>query len=109
MQRAIEKIAEGRVWTGRTAKEIGLVDELGGLDKALEIAAEKAGVEAYSTISYPAKADFFSTLIETGKNDYIEGKMSETFGEYYDYLKFVENLKDADRIQARMPFDLRIK
>lgn len=106
---AIEKIAEGRVWTGRTAKEIGLVDELGGLDKALEIAAEKAGVEAYSTISYPAKADFFSTLIETGKNDYIEGKMSETFGEYYDYLKFVENLKDADRIQARMPFDLRIK
>ena len=86
-----------------------MVDELGGLDKALEIAAEKAGVEAYSTISYPAKADFFSTLIETGKNDYIEGKMSETFGEYYDYLKFVENLKDADRIQARMPFDLRIK
>ena len=35
--------------------------------------------------------------------------MSETFGEFYDYLKFVENLKDADRIQARMPFDLRIK
>ena len=106
---AIEKIAEGRVWTGHTAKEIGLVDELGGLDKALEIAAEKAGVEAYSTISYPAKAGFFSALMETGKNDYIEGKMSETLGEYYDYLKFVENLKDADRIQARIPFDLRIK
>ena len=106
---AIEKIAEGRVWTGYTAKEIGLVDELGGLDKALEIAAEKAGVEAYSTISYPAKAGFFSALMETGKNDYIEGKMSETLGEYYDYLKFVENLKDADRIQARIPFDLRIK
>lgn len=106
---AIERIAEGRVWTGRTAKEIGLVDELGGLDKALEIAAEKAEVDEYSTISYPTKAGFFSSLMENGKNDYIEGKMSETLGEYYDYLKFMENIKEADRIQARMPFDLRIK
>ena len=106
---AIEKVAEGRVWTGITAKEIGLVDELGDLDKALEIAAEKAEIETYSTISYPKEGDLFSSLLESGKNDYIEGKMSETFGEYYDYLKFIENLKDADRIQARMPFDLRIK
>ena len=106
---AIEKIAEGRVWTGSAALELGLVDELGGLDKALEVAAEKAGVEAYSIISYPAKASFFDTLVEGPKKDYIEGKMSETLGEYYGYLKFVENLKDADRIQARMPFDLRIK
>lgn len=106
---AIEKVAEGRVWTGITAKEIGLVDELGDLDKALEIAAEKAEIETYSTISYPKEGDLFSSLLESGKNDYIEGKMSETFGEYYDYLKFIENLKEADRIQARMPFDLRIK
>ena len=39
---AIEKIAEGRVWTGETAKELGLVDELGGIDKALDIAVKKA-------------------------------------------------------------------
>ena len=106
---AIEKIAEGRVWTGATAKEIGLVDELGGLDKALEIAAKKAEIEAYSIISYPKESGLFSSLIESGKNDYIEGKMSETLGEYYNYLKFLENLKEADRIQARLPFDLRIK
>ena len=43
---AIEKIAEGRVWTGETAKELGLVDELGGIDKALDIAVAKAGIEA---------------------------------------------------------------
>ena len=105
----IEKIAEGRVWTGSTAKEIGLVDELGGLDKALEIAAEKAGIQAYSRISYPAKANIFSSLMETGKDDYIEGKVAESLGEYYDYLKFLKNLKESDRMQARMPFDLRIK
>ena len=105
---AIEKIAEGRVWTGATAKELGLVDELGGLDKALEIASQKAGIEAYSTISYPAPAGIFSSFMEQTKEDYIQGKMAETMGEYYPYVKFMQNVKDMDRIQARMPFDLLI-
>ena len=106
---AIEKIAEGRVWTGSTAKELGLVDELGGLDKALEIAAQKAGIENYSILNYPDKDNILTTLLNESKNDYIEGQMAETLGEYYDYTKFVRNIKNADRIQARMPFDLHIK
>ena len=106
---AIEKIAEGRVWTGATAKELGLVDELGGLDKAIDIAAEKAGVEAYSIINYPSQSGFFSTLMDEGKDNYINGKMIDALGESYHYLRFVESLKDMDRIQARMPFDLRIR
>jgi protease-4 len=105
----IEKIAEGRVWTGSTAKELGLVDELGGLNKALEIAAQKAEVEAYSVINYPSQNDLLSSFLNEGKNDYINGKIKEVLGESYDYIKFVENLKDQDRIQARMPFDLRIQ
>ena len=106
---AIEKIAEGRVWTGATAKELGLVDELGGLDKAIEIAAQKADIENYSLINYPAKSSVFSTLLEQGKDDYINNQMKGTLGEYYEHLKFVQKLKEADRIQARMPFDIRIK
>lgn len=106
---AIEKIAEGRVWTGIMAKELGLVDELGGLNKALEIAAQEAGIEAYSIINYPSKEDFLSALMNEGKNDYIENKMDETLGISYQYLKFIQNLKNMDRIQARIPFDLRIQ
>ena len=106
---AIEKIAEGRVWTGSTAKELGLVDELGGLDKALEIAVQKAGIESYSILNYPDKDNILTTLLNESKNDYIEGQMAETLGEYYDYTKFVHNIKNADRIQARIPFDLHIK
>ena len=106
---AIEKIAEGRVWTGATAKELGLVDELGGLDKAIEIAAQKAEVENYSIINYPAKSGVFSSLLNDTKEDYINGQMAETFGEYYHYFKFVQHMKEADRMQARMPFDIRIK
>lgn len=106
---AIEKIAEGRVWTGSAAKELGLVDELGGLNRAIEIAAEKAGVEAYSIINYPEKESAFSALLNQGKDDYINGQMAESFGEYYNYFKVIKNLKEADRIQARLPFELQIK
>ena len=106
---AIEKIAEGRVWTGATAKELGLVDELGGLNKAIEIAAQKAEVEAYSLLTYPSKESFFSSLMNEGKSNYIEGQLMETLGESYSSIKFIQNVKDMDRIQARMPFDLRIQ
>ena len=106
---AIKKIAEGRVWTGAAAKELGLVDELGGLDRALEIAAQKAEVETYSIVNYPGKSSVFSTLLEQGKDSYINAQMDESLGEYYNYIKLVQNLKNADRIQARMPFDLRIQ
>lgn len=106
---AIEKIAEGRVWAGSTAKELGLVDELGGLDKALEIAAQKAGVEAYSAITYPEKEGMFSSLLNNGKELYLSTQFEESLGEYYKPLKFIKNLKHADRIQARMPFELKIE
>jgi protease-4 len=106
---AIKKIAEGRVWTGEAAKELGLVDELGGLDKALEIAIQKAGVESYSVINFPSPENPILSLLEQSKEDYIQGQMSNTMGEYYDYIKFIQNIKDMDHIQARMPFTLNIR
>jgi protease-4 len=106
---AIKKIAEGRVWTGEAAKELGLVDELGGLDKALEIAVQKAGVESYSVINFPSPENPILSLLEQSKEDYIQGQISNTMGEYYDYIKFIHNIKDMDHIQARMPFTLNIR
>ena len=105
---ALEKIAEGRVWTGAAAKELGLVDELGGLDKALEIAVQKAGVESYSVINFPSQENPILSLLDKTKEDYIQGQISSTMGEYRDYIKFIQNIKDMDHIQARMPFTLNI-
>ena len=105
---AIKKIAEGRVWTGAAAKELGLVDELGGLDKALEIAVQKAGVESYSVINFPSPENPILSLLDQSKEDYIQGQISKTMGEYHDYIKFIQNIKDMDHIQARMPFTLNI-
>lgn len=51
---ATHKIAQGRIWTGEQALEHGLVDQLGGLDKAIEVAAELAGIDEYS-VTYPSR------------------------------------------------------
>lgn len=105
----IEKIAEGRVWTGEKAKKLGLVDELGGLDKALEIAVKKAGIENYTVSEYPAKESFFSSILNKKADQYIESQLLNNFGEYYKGISFMKNLDKKDLIQARIPFDLNIR
>ena len=107
---AIEKIAEGRVWTGETAKKLGLVDELGGIDKALDIAVAKAGIESYTVVSYPAKQDFFSSLLDTKPTNYVESQLLKSkLGEFYQQFGLLKNLQEQSMIQARIPFELNIK
>ncbi|WP_455591739.1 signal peptide peptidase SppA [Bacteroides sp.] len=107
---AIEKIAEGRVWTGETAQELGLVDELGGIDKALDIAVKKAGIEAYSVVSYPAKESFLDVLLSTQTTSYMESQLLKSkLGDYYKNFNLLKNLGERPTIQARVPFELNIK
>lgn len=86
----IKKIAEGRVWTGEMAKDLKLVDELGGLDEAVEVAASHAKIERYTLVSYPEKEDFLTSLLNTRPSRYISSRMQENFGEYYNGLRFVK-------------------
>ena len=107
---AIEKVAEGRVWTGEAAKKLGLVDELGGIDTALEIAVKKAGIEGYTVVSYPAKQDFLSSLLDTKPTIYVEAQILKSkLGEYYQQFGMLKNLTERSMIQARIPFELNIK
>ena len=106
----LDKIAQGRVWTGSTAKELGLVDELGGLDKALEIAIAKAGVDAYTVMSYPKKEGFLESLMNTNLGNYIKGRMlNGKMSDMYRQFSIIENFDKIDRIQARVPFELNIQ
>ena len=106
----LDKIAQGRVWTGSTAKELGLVDELGGLDKALEIAIAKAGVDAYTVMSYPKKEGFLESLMNTNPGNYIKGRMlNGKISDMYRQFSIIENFDKIDRIQARVPFELNIQ
>lgn len=106
---SIKKIAEGRIWTGVMAKELKLVDELGGIGRAVEMALELSGTEEYNLVSYPGKKDFFTSLMDTRAERYINSRIEESFGGYHSGFRMLKNLGSVDRIQARMPFDLQIR
>ena len=104
----VHEIAQGRVWTGTKAKQLGLVDELGGLDKALEIAAGMAGLEDYRTTEYPRTKDPIEQLLEEFTNtDTEEVQMQRILktqlNDWYPYYKMLKEMQDSKGIQARMP------
>lgn len=106
----LDKIAQGRIWTGATAKELGLVDVLGGIDTALQIAVEKAGVESYTLMSYPAPKSIFELLTESNPGNYIRSCIfGKKLGKLYKQVQMLENVERCDRMQARVPFDINIQ
>ena len=106
----MDKIAQGRVWTGATAKELGLVDVLGGLDTAIEIAVEKAGVDAYTLVSKPNKQSFLESLLSCSPGSYVKASLLEgELGDVYKQLHILQGMDGQNRIQARMPFEPNIK
>ena len=92
----VHAIAQGRVWTGRQAKDRGLVDELGGLRRALEVAKERAGIDANQEITvvpFPRPRSFFETL---------NSELSAPFSTARWFLS------PADRLQAIATLPLRL-
>ena len=105
----IKQIAEGRVWTGEMAKDLKLVDELGGIDRAIEVAAERAEIEDYTVMSYPKQEDFFTSLMSSGKERYLSARLKDELGVFYEPFRHMQNLKNSDPVQARLPFMITIK
>lgn len=108
-QDSVKLIAEGRVWTGEQGLNIGLVDELGNLDDAVAHAAELAKVEKFRAVPYPGADNPFEQLLNQTKGGYLDSELRELLGEGYAVYSLVRNVKDADRIQARMPFEMNIQ
>jgi len=107
-QDKIKEIGEGRVWTGLHAKQIGLVDELGGLDKAIELAKKKAKVDESTVVCYPSKDDFMTTLMESMSSDsYADAQMKQTLGEYYSIYSQLRSTSQRTGIQASLPYFLK--
>ena len=103
----IDAIGQGRVWTGKQAMDRGLVDELGGLDRAVELAAEVADIYNYTLIDVSTAENFFKELME----DRLDGlKLSvarELTGEDYEYFRTLQQIRTTYGIQARIPFDMK--
>jgi len=107
---AVDEIGQGRVWTGYDAKDIGLIDTYGGLEKAIEIAVYLAEIEDYRIISLPKKKDPFAELAqkfggETSISDLVMLKLGLKTG----LTNPIENLLKRDKIQARIPFIMELK
>ena len=105
----VDEIGQGRVWTGERAKELGLVDELGGIDKAISIAVEKAGVEKYTLLTYPEGESMLSKLMNNNPTKYVRSSLLKSkFGDLYYQYEFVNNFSINDMLQMRMPYELDI-
>lgn len=101
----VDSIAQGRVWSGADAIEIGLVDELGGIEKAVAYAAEKANIQTYSIKEYPKQEDIFESLIKTETQEYYtKSLIKNNLGETYQYFEAIERLNKIEGVQALMPF-----
>lgn len=106
----VEKIAQGRVWLGQDALKIKLVDELGGLDKAIAKAAQLAKLKEYHTSAYPGKVDWLDQLLnKTSGGSYIKAQMRQSLGEYYAPFMLLKDMNNQSAIQARVPFMMNIK
>ena len=105
----VDSIGQGRVWNGVDAIKIGLIDEYGGLEKSIEIAAKLAKIEEYKIQSLPAQKDPFTQIMEelSGESTdqtILKNKLGELF-EFYNYIQYVKNTKG---VQARIPYTIKI-
>lgn len=90
----VHEIAQGRVYTGIAAQEVGLVDEIGDLERALEIAAEKAGIEEYSLDIYPKRKDLFETFFSTANtkmNTWMRSWVPAEIQKEHDNIRLLMN------------------
>jgi protease-4 len=110
-QTFVDSIGQGRVWTGTDALEIGLVDEIGGIEKAIAYAAEKAELGSdYRVTELPEQKEPFQQLIEemSGQTR-TKAALKAELGEYYNYFEYVQSMTKMKGVQARMPFYIDIR
>lgn len=106
----LRKVASGRVWTGAQAKENGLVDVLGNFEDAVQIAAQKAGVEDDFKIRYYPKQKTFIEEWLTDAEDYTNTRILKgELGEQYPVYLQLKNLKNYQGSQMRLPFELKFQ
>lgn len=101
-QKAVDSIGQGRIWSGIDAKAIGLVDEMGGLTKALETAAELAKLKDYRLVSLPEQKEWFEELIDQLTGNDPSARIREVLGEDYAYYQYLKEIREMKGIQARM-------
>jgi len=106
---AIKKIAEGRVWTGEQAKELGLVDKLGSLSNAVTLIAKRTHLSNYNVEEFPKQKTFVEKIMK-GFETSVQTRMEKAqLGEFYPYFQQIKQISGLQGVQALMPFYMTIK
>jgi protease-4 len=105
----VDSIGQGRVWAGRDAMDIGLIDEYGGLERAIEIAAEEAGLENYRLKELPEQKDQLMEIVAELTGEKTKSGVKETLGPLYPYFKDIKEASEMKGVQARLPYTIRIE
>lgn len=107
-QDSIKAVAEGRVWTGLHALELGLVDQLGGLDDAIAEAKKRAEIEACTVKTYPGTSSFIEKLSGAVSGDsYADAKMKDILGDYYGTFSYMKRMTTERGVMAKSPYTYR--
>lgn len=104
----IDSVAQGRVWTGAEALQHGLVDRLGGLDEAIDVAKQRAGIAKGQDVALtvlPARKGLLETLLERQEEGQLEAALPE---DLRATLRSVALVRDGAPM-ARLPFELRVR
>jgi protease-4 len=105
---AVDKIGEGRIWSGINAQEIGLVDEMGGLTRAVEMAAAKAGLEHYRIVELPKLKDPLEQILSELSGETSMKWIQRELGTGYRYYHHLKSVLDAEGIMTKLPFEFEI-
>jgi protease IV len=104
----VDDLAQGRVWTAAEGKELGLIDVIGGLNIAIDIAAKKAKLTRYRILSLPKLEDPFTQLMKGLTSEVRTSLMERELGENAIYFKELKKIMKTQGVLAKMPYELDI-
>ena len=102
----VDSLGQGRVWSGVDAKNIGLIDDYGGLQYAIDEAARMAGIENYKVIEYPETKHPLTQIMESFGKSKMQKAMKNQVGPYFNHFITWQNLTQIKGPIARLPYDI---
>jgi protease-4 len=105
---AVDEIGQGRVWSAVDAKRLGLVDELGGVNDAVRIASEKAGISDYRIEELPKQSGVLEALLSGLSEEIRTRSIRKELGEQYRHYRQLKDVLNTQGIQARMPYTVEL-
>ncbi len=105
---SVDSIGQGSVWSGTSSMNLGLVDEIGGLNDAIKGAAELAKTETYSIRELPVAEDPYTMLLKQMSGDVKMNMLKKEIGETFGFYRELLEIRDLTGIQARLPYFIEI-